>query len=274
MASIRSYPNGAGGTTGAVLATARPALTSGVFWYVGNAVAGASNSNTGTERDYPLLTLQQAVTNSSAADTIVLLARHSETISSVVTLSKAGLSIVGEGSGSTIPRLTNGVGVATDCMLKITAASVMLDNIYFPASPASARERVEVLGGSGTSILQNLSFECGASDAQRTVFYTTIGNHWMSGCTFTAVAAGANAAIEIGGVLPGLTMDDVTFDGGSFSWTATGYALQPNGGGIATGLRATNIRLLNSSHVQFATGTTGTFDVVASTGDSRVDWTP
>ncbi len=245
-----------------------------MIWYVGNAVSGASDSNAGTERDYPLLTLQQAVTNASAADLIVLLHSHSETISTVVILNKAGLSIVGEGSGSTIPRLTNGVGQATDCMLRISAASVMLDTIHFPESSVAARERVEVLGGSGTSILQNLTFDCGVNDRNRTLFYTTIGNHWLSDCTFTAVGVGANAAIEIGGVLPGWTVNNVTLDGGSFGWTATGYAIQPNGGGIATGMRATNMRLLNGSHVQFATGTTGIFDPVLTTGDSRVDWTP
>jgi hypothetical protein len=42
VASIRSYKNGAGGSSGADLAVLSPTYQSGNYYYVGNATPGAS----------------------------------------------------------------------------------------------------------------------------------------------------------------------------------------------------------------------------------------
>lgn len=266
MASIRSYKNGAGGSSGADLAVLRPTLQSGNYWYVGNATAGASDSNAGSERVAPLLTAAQAVTSASAGDTIVFLSGHSETVSSAVTLSKAGLSLVGEGAGLGVPKFTCSGTIA---MFDITAAGVLLDNLYFPASVAVATARVRV--GSGGAQLNNLSFDSGASDTNRALsLITGAGNVLLRNTRFTATASGAATGLEVVNATSDVTMDNVTFDAGSFSWSS--YAFK--GTSAITRLRATRIYLFSGSHVLLPTGTTGTLAVAGATGDSRTDWTP
>lgn len=271
MASIRSYVHGAGGTTGAALATLKRTQLSGNYYYLGNSVSGASDANPGLERTKPLATLAQAYANASAYDTIVALSGHNETIGTLVTFGKAGLSLVGEGSGSTLPKFTNGVGVATNPMIKVTAGSVMFDSIYFPTSSVNARERIDIEGGGGVTIINNCYFECGINDAQRTIYYTSVGPDVMNGCTFVVVSAGCGPGIQMAGVSNAFLADNVVFDGGSFGWTL-GYAFQ--GDNDMNSMRMTRVYQLNGSHILLATGTTGTLQIEQATGDSRVDWTP
>lgn len=261
------YPNGAGGTTGADLATLKRVHSSGYRYHIGNADAGASDSNTGLDRAKPWLTTANAYANISAGDTLIYHAGHSETFAADVTLAKAGISLVGEGSGATVPRLTaNGVTVG---IFDITAAGVLLDNLYFPASIApgtSGRLRV----GAADTRLNALQFECGAADTVEAMSYVT----GASSCTltnsrFTAVAAGADSGIEVANALAGLTMDRVTFDAGSFEWTRNAF----QGSAAITRMRATRMYLLSGSDVILVTGTTGTWQTEVSTGNSHVDWT-
>lgn len=266
MASIRSYKNGAGGSTGADLAVLSPTYQSGTYWYVGNQTSGNSDSNAGTERLAPLATTAQAVTNAAAGDTIVFLQNHAEAISSAVTLSKAGLCLVGEGTGAALPRFTCSGAVA---MFDVTAAGIIFDSLYFPASTAAATARIRT-ASSGT-VLKNLQFDCGASDTNRAVSLVTgAGNVRITGTRFTAVAATPAVGLEIVNAVSDVTLDSVTFDGGSFRWTD--YALK--GSAAVTRLRATRIYQLSGSHILLPTGTTGSVQIAAATGDCRLDWTP
>jgi hypothetical protein len=267
MASIRSYPNGAGGTSGADLAVLKGIYTSGTVYYVGNAVSGNSDSNGGTERDVPWATLAHAVATVSAGDTVVLLASHAETISSNIAISTAHLNIVGEGSGTTVPRLTNGVAAGTNPMITLTALNLLMDNVYFPGSSVAATARIKIAAG-GSINLRNASFEMSANDAVQGLWWVSAtGGDFCDNLTFTKTAAGAGVGFLINAV-PNITMGTVTFDGGSFGAFT--------GGSVTAGAAGTKIRrmyLLNGSTMLLATGSTGFVQVAGSTGDSRVDWT-
>jgi hypothetical protein len=263
--AITSYVNGAGGTTGADLAVLKRIAKSGLIYYIGNAVAGASDSNSGLDRAKPLLTTSQAYTNISAGDTVVYLASHNETISVAVTLAKAGVNLVGEGSGATVPRLTC---AGTIAMLDITAAGVLLDNIYFPASTAVPTARVRVAAADAR--LNALQFDCGASDTSRALsFVSGASSATLTNSRFTASAATPAIGIEVIDALAGLTMDAVTFDGGSFEWTDFAF----KGTAAVTRLRATRMYQLAGSDAILATGTTGDWQTEVSTGNSRLNWT-
>lgn len=263
--AITSYVNGAGGTTGADLAILERVAASGLYYYVGNAVTGASDANSGKDRGKPLLTTAQAYSNASAGDTIVYLANHAETIGVAVTLAKAALSLVGEGTGATVPRLTCSAGIA---MFDVTAAGVLLDNILFPASTSAPTARVRV-GAAGT-IMNALQFECGASDTTRALSFVTGGSDArLTNSTFTSVAATPAVGIEIINAFAGLTMDRVTFDGGSFEWSDFAF----KGTAAVTRLRASRIYQFAGSDVSLATGTTGLWQSEGSTGNSRFTWT-
>lgn len=128
------YPNGLGGT-GAALATA-PYLTllgeTRVWWV--DSVSGVNGSSPeGASRERPLATLAQAVTNATAGDIIVLLSTHNETLGATVTVNKANLTIIGEGTDSSgIPSaaLTPYSGGNS---LAVSAAGVYFQHIRFKA---------------------------------------------------------------------------------------------------------------------------------------------
>jgi|SRR5690242_3651712 len=267
MASIRSYPNGAGGSSGASLATLKNVYTSGTIYYVGNAVATASDSNGGNERDYPWATLAHGVGLVSAGDTIVCLAGHAETVAANMDITLAHLNIIGEGTGSLAPKFTNGVGVATNAMWTIDAANVYMDNLYFPASSVNARERINVLGASGTSILKNLYFEVGANDNQRSLKYASTGPDYAANLTFKQVGKSSGNGLE-NSATPNLTVEGITIDGGSFgAFTGIYYASG------AVGMRITNVLKLNGARILLGTGTAGVIQVQTASGDFPLDWT-
>jgi hypothetical protein len=263
--AITSYINGAGGTSGADLATLKRIQASGLIYYVGNATSGASGSNSGRDRSKPLLTSAQGYAAASAGDTIVYLENHAEEIGTTVVINKAGLSLVGEGEGASLPRLTC---TGTIAMLDITAAGVLVDSITFPAS--TAVPTAVIRSAAAGTVLNGLTFSCGASDTARAVsFITGASDARITDTSFTSTAATAASAIEVINALAGLTMDNVSFDGGSFEWTAAAFL----GTAAVTRLRATRMYQLNGSDVTLATGTTGLWQQQVSTGNSRHTWT-
>lgn len=233
---------------------------------MGNATAGASDANAGTERTKPLLTSAQANTNAAVGDTVVYLASHNEVISTAVVLAHAGLSLVGEGTGLSVPRFTCG---ATIAMFDITGAGIVLDNLYFAASTAvpTARVRVASVGCD----LNALQFDCGTSDTVRALsLITGCATIRINNSRFTSVATGAATGMEVVNAVSDISMNNDTFDGGSFGWSSSALL----GTAAVTRLRAKRQFLLSGSNVTLATGTTGTFNVIGASGDSAVNWTP
>lgn len=263
--AITSYINGAGGTTGSKYAVLPKVTRSGFFYFIGNSVSGASDSNTGLERGKPLLTTAQAYANAAAGDTIVYLSGHVEDIGTTVVVAKAGLILAGEGEGASLPRLTCTASIA---MLDITAAGVIVDSIVFPVSAAAPTARIRI--ASADVRLANLSFDCGASDTTRAVSYVTgASSATIDSCRFTATAATPASAIEVINALAGLTIDNLILDAGSFEWSAAAFL----GTEAVTRLVATRVYQLAGSDVTFATGTTGHWEVTNNTGNSRLTWT-
>lgn len=269
MASIKHYANGLGGTTGSRVATGTDVQLSGNVYYVGNAVAGASDANAGTERTKPKATIAGAVAVYAANDTIVVLSGHAESITSTVTFNRAATRIVGEGSGSSAPRFT---GAATTVIFDVTADCVSMDNFTFPASTAVVTTRLRVPSGafSGT----NLRFECGANDTNAAMIWNDASGGTgavltLNGCTWTAVASQPAIGISFTQSTTALYMTDCTFDGGSFGWSD--YAWKSS---VATfSMTVTGLSLLNGSHVLLPTGSNGFIQTDQATGDSRIDWT-
>ena len=272
MASIRTYVNGAGGSSGADLATLKPLFTSGSVYYVGNTVAGNSDSNNGLERTAPWATASHAQATASNGDVVVFLAGHSETIGSTITWSQTGISLVGEGSGTTIPRFTNN----GNPMWTLSGAGALLDNLYFPASSASGGARITTTVAG--HIFNALTFECGTNDTtiSLSLLGTGCNNIRVTNTIFKATAATPGFAINNSGAISDMFLDNVTFDAGSFQWTNSNPKNTAwNIPSAITRLRATRISLLNGSVATIATGTTGYIaQTVSSSGDGYTAWTP
>lgn len=267
--AIKFFDAGIASLVGDALALKKNLLTSGNVYFVNNSATGASDANTGLDRLKPKATTASAYAAASAGDIIALLSGHAETIATVITVAKAGLKIVGDGQGSNRPRLTCGLGAATP-MIDITAASVMLTGVYFPASTTvTGIGRVRV--GAAGVILRNSYFECGANDTTRTVgIVTGAAQVFIQDTTFAVTAATPSIAIEVVNAVSGLFMDGVIIDGGSYGWTD--FALK--GSAAVTSMNA-GVRIMNGSNVSFPTGTTGMFfQDIATAGECRVEWTP
>jgi hypothetical protein len=264
MASIKNYVNGVGGSDGAELATIAPLQASGTIYYLGNATSGASDSNSGTERAKPLLTMAQAYANASAGDIIDVLAGHNEILSTVVTFNKAKLSVIGEGSGSTVPSFT--MNDAGDNAFAVTADGCLFDNLQF-AVPTSTGTTMNV---AALATLKNLTFRTGSLETASLSLSNASSGSFVSGLTVTATVSGAAIAVLIPGAITidNITMDNIVIDAGSFSWAT--YAMQIN---TALRLNITNLQLLNGSDVIVPTGSTGYIHVSEQSGSSNIAWT-
>lgn len=268
MASPQIYATGGGGTTGDELATVKPLAMSGFTWYVSSATGTDAASPAGRERIKPLATLSQAYTNASAGDIIYFLSGHQEVLTAVQTISKAGLLLVGEGTGTNRPRFTLN---ASDLLFDITAAGVMLANLYFPAStvaPTPSRVRIAV----GATVIRGCYFECGTLDTVTALQYVTgAGTALVADTTFAStssdVASQPAAAITVTNAMSDLTLDTVTLDGGTSGWSNP-YAFV--GSAAITRLRATNLDLLRDSDVTVATGSVYVVNTRYTSGSARL----
>lgn len=269
MASPNIYFSGIGGTAGATLATISPLYASGTVWYVHSASGTDAVSPRGKDRSRPLATLAQAITNASAGDIIVCLSGHSQTLTAIQTISLAGLTILGEGSGSNRPTFTRN---ANDELFDITGAGVWLDNLYFPASSTSTALGKVRTAAAGTQVT-NCLFEAGANDTGpqlETVTGASAVRVYSTTFTSTSTTSAPLSGIQVTNALSDMTLDTVVFDGGTVGWSDYA-AIQ--GLGAITRLRAVNIDLLNDSDISLATGSTGYIHTRNKSGSARVIWT-
>lgn len=127
--SLTNFPSGVS-SFGIPLLGSGPIFTTGNVWWVNAAgPLGDGTSSAGT-----LATTQLAVTSAAAGDTIIVMAGHTEAISTATAcvISKAGLQIVGMGIGSRRPTITlDTIATAT---ISVTAANVQVMNILFVAN--------------------------------------------------------------------------------------------------------------------------------------------
>jgi len=107
--------------------------TTGNIWYVSSTTTGASNTNDGKTIQFPFATLNAAVTAATAnnGDVIVVMPKHSETIigAAGITVTKAGITIIGSGYGRQRPTFT--FTTSTAASFDITAADTTVYNCVF-----------------------------------------------------------------------------------------------------------------------------------------------
>lgn len=248
--AFNAYTSGGGGTTGDQVAINAPIYLGGTghIWYVCS-LNGVDSGARGKERERPLATLAQAVTNATAGDIIIFLQGHAETIAANVNVNKA-LTIVSEGSGTSRARLTCGVSAAA--MMTLTQTGSSLNNIYFPASTAAPTSRVNINAAGVVS--DNCYFECGANDTTASVtFASSASSCQLTNAYFLATASQPGPAIVSINALAGMFFEEVTVDGGSFGFN--GFAI--SFAGVLTAVYANKIHQLNNADVSLANGWTG-----------------
>lgn len=105
-------------------------FTPGNVWYVSSLTG--SNDNVGNDPAFPKATIAgaQSAATASKGDVVIILPGHTETVTAAITLSKAGVSYIGLGTGTLRPSIT---GNGTIDAINVTGANVTIENVQFPA---------------------------------------------------------------------------------------------------------------------------------------------
>lgn len=220
MASPNLWPAGLGGTGAEIAEIAGDYFSGSVQWL--DTVLG-NNSNAGTERELPVATLAQAVTNSAANGIIAIEAGSYEALTGAQTLNLAGLTLVGLGIGSNRPRYTAAGAIA---MFNITAAATRIINIYFPASTTAPTSRISTTAAE--TEINGCYFECGINDTgAATIIGANAHSCRLINSSWVTTASRPAIGVSVTGAVTDLHWKNIAFDGGSYGWTD--YALKISG---------------------------------------------
>lgn len=265
------HPNGLGGSVD-IIALNEPfyGLNSS-SWYVHFATGVDAVAPAGRDKQAPLKTLRQAVTNATENDVIVLLDGHDEMLDAPsIALNKRGLVIVGCGQTAGIPNVKLRNSATTSTVFGITAANIQLRNISFLESTALIVGGQSRLGQSGASdglVIDGCHFSSGPND--NTPWFSNINDYTtIRNTTFisTAVdpAARPSTPLTISG--SGVRLDGVVFSDGVYGFN-TGYALEV---GVATDLMGDAVSFLLGASAKIGATSTG-YLIPIVTGGGAID---
>lgn len=270
--SIQYYPNGVGGTIGDYLDTCRPLQMSGNVWYVSSLIGTDAASPAGQNREKPLATVAQAVTNAANDDIIVFLAGHSETLVAAQSIAKR-LTLIGEGTVAGKPAVKFVTNAAVSALFTPSSSNVELRNIYFPeALQTNGIAKIQWSGTAGRIV--GCYFELGAKDTGGALQLSLSDQLRVEGCTFISTAVVTSAqpgyAIRSTAALGDLEIANTVVSAGTVGFS--NFAAIDLTGGVASRCRITALSLLLGADVAMGVSATGYVNVQLSTGGSRVAW--
>jgi hypothetical protein len=272
--TVQYYPNGIGGTApGDSLDLARPLMTTGNVWYVSSLIGTDAASPAGQNREKPLGTLAQAVTNAVDGDIIVFLPGHAQTLTAVQQLNKR-LTLIGEGTANGKPSVSFTMNAAALTMLNPTVDGVELRNIHFPPSAqANTGVKVGPNGGVSDLLVRGCYFEQGATDLAAGLSVPA-SRYRVEDSTFISVATLTSAqplmAIQGFGTVTGFTMRNCVVSAGTAGFSR--YSAVDFTAATLTNMDLEGISLLLGADIAFPSTATGRVNIQLATGGSRVIW--
>lgn len=274
--SIQYYPNGVGGSVGDSLDTCKPLQTSGNVWYVSSLTGTDAAAPAGQNREKPLATIAQAVTNAADDDIIVFLQGHTQTLVATQTIAKR-LTLIGEGTTAGKPGVSFIMNAAATLMFAISGVGAELRNIYFPPN-AQANTQARVSVASTDVVIKGCYFECGATDAIALLLGAGCDRLRIDNTTFISVAT-STAAQPLAAIVAtpaiavtGLTMNNVVVSAGTAGFSNYSAISLANANSYAQ-VKIEGLNLLLGADVDFgAAKVTGRCNVQLATGGSRVNW--
>jgi len=230
-------------------------------WY-GEFIAAYGPDADGGNRAFPTIVAALADSNvvASRGDYIVVLPGHTETVTAAgtITVSKAGLSIVGLGEGNQRPIINYTTAAAAS--FDITAASVTIDNLIFTMTGVDAITAGINVSAAGVTI-RNCRIVNASASAQATLCVLTTAaadrfkfiNNEVTGTT----DAGTTAAVRLVGG------DSIVIEGNTF------FGAYGSGNGAIENITTacTQIRITgNFINNQTASSTKGIVAVAGTSG--------
>lgn len=279
--AVIHLPNGIGDTLGDILTTTSPLEVNGNVWYVHYSTGTDAVSPAGQNRQDPLKTLGQAVTNASAGDIIVLMDGHVETITSTVTVN-SDLTIVGAGSSGGYPtvKLTNNQAAAA--MIDLTGSNLhQLRNIWFEEeAQANSAAKIRVDDSTGSFVIENCYFECGQYDDSFAIEIDVSNTCLIRNTTFISTATsiatqpyGAVGLDSTAGTIRSIFLDGVIVDGGAYGWSNYhAVDLSQNASNQPYMVNAISLSLLRGSDMRIDSNSYGWVNASTQTGGCRIDW--
>lgn len=174
------------------------ALGAGSLFTTGNVIyvdsTYGSDGNIGKDPSQPVATIGQAQTLATATngDIVIVKPGYTETRTTALTLSKAGVTYLGLGNGLSRPTITGNAAIDA---IDITGANVTIDNFYFPAP--STDDQTSDINVSGAGVTIRNTYHIGSQTAKNKTDIIT-------------VASGANDLRIIGSEIYNVTVDCVS----------------------------------------------------------------
>lgn len=183
-------------------------ITTGSTFFVDS--NNGSDTNDGLTPDTPLVTLAAAVALCTAnkGDVIYLMPGHSESISTSVSVNKAGVSILGMANSFNKPLFA--FDTSTSAEILLPSAGLTIRNVEFQCNVDSQVNMVRIAGANYVT-LENCTFTMDAGGTQALIgvnLADATDGHRIRGCRFISTNAGASAAIEIGAATTNLEIFD------------------------------------------------------------------
>lgn len=268
--------NGTGETVGDSLASSSPIYMSGNVWFVSSLTGTDAAGTAGKNKEKPLATLNQAVTNAAGGDLIVLLTGHTETRTTAIAITKS-LTIVGIGTTSGKPSVQLKNNSAAASLLTFTTADIECEirNVYFPAQVQSC-SATKISNTQGCLRFDGCYFEANAFDTAAVITMPTAGTESkFEFVNSTMVSTGTSITSQplVGITASALTcharFDGAIFDDGTYGWSGD-YALSVTMSGSACCLRGVGISQLRGAAVNLGIVRVW-WQVSTSSGGARVN---
>lgn len=266
--------NGCGETLGDELCTMRPLLlpTANNVWYVNSATGTDAVSPAGQNREKPLATLAQALTNAQANDIIVLMGGHTEANATFHLVSTAGLKIVGAGSSGGQPTVNFTFGAGGG--ISLNALGVEVRNVKFKTrSAADATGRFFLRT---QTAIRGCYFECSANDTGPACVVLSGADYAeITNCTFVSTATSTSNQPESAvkgttGGSTGIVVRDTIFSDGTVGFSNS-YALDLTVAAY-TRLKLERVSFLLGAEGKVHASSTGYAAGCTTTGGGRLIW--
>lgn len=144
---------------------------SGKIYYVDS--TSGSNNNTGLDPAGAKATIAGAVSAATAnnGDVILVMPGYSETVTAAITLSKAGVRVIGLGDGLLRPSIT---GNGTIDAVNITGANVQFENFQFPA-PGTDDQTADINVAAAGVVIRN-TYHIGSTTSKNKTDIITVAS--------------------------------------------------------------------------------------------------
>lgn len=269
-----SYPNGIGGSLGDSLVSQKPLLATGNVWFVSSLIGVDAASPAGQNREKPLATLAQAVTNAADNDIVVFLSGHTQALTAVQALSKR-LCLIGEGSTAGVPTVSFTLNAAGNpSMFTVSGGAVELRNIKIGSNAqANTAARIAVTGSEFR--MRGCYVECNGFDEGPALSMATGADRALiENSTFISTATSLTdqpeSAIKTLNALADIELRGLVLSGGACGFSNY-YAFDGSAAAI-TRLKCESLSLLLGADFRLHASTTGWVSAPTCTGGSRLVW--